>query len=247
MNESQQVHSTHVWDGEVTWRRVAELRELLLDELDTHADGLLLDVRKVTSIDRTGVALLIGANMRAKSLARRLTLGDDADGVVTAALRRAHVINDFTLAQAPGASEIPNPRSGNDEPAGPRRRTPTVPRPTTLSGARSASTLDRGRSPARESLPEYGLFGHGPEYTVGVEEEFMLVDADSLALVPAAPDLLRGIDDPEHIKPEIRQSMIEAATVRSAGFSLGSDARPGTDMRQISESQEALCPNMSQL
>jgi carboxylate-amine ligase len=61
-------------------------------------------------------------------------------------------------------------------------------------------------------MPHYGLFGHGPEYTVGVEEEFMLVDADTLALVPGAPDLLRATNDPDHIKPEVRQCMIEISS-----------------------------------
>jgi glutamate---cysteine ligase / carboxylate-amine ligase len=61
-------------------------------------------------------------------------------------------------------------------------------------------------------LPGYGLFGAGPEYTVGVEEEFMLVDPDTMALVPTAPDLLEATDDPDHIKAEIRQCMIEISS-----------------------------------
>jgi len=70
---------------------------------------------------------------------------------------------------------------------------------------------ERG-SEARRAPPEYGLFGHGPEYTVGVEEEFMLVDADTLALVPAAPSLLRETGDPDNIKAEVRQCMVEISS-----------------------------------
>lgn len=69
-----------------------------------------------------------------------------------------------------------------------------------------------GSGDSSRAWPEYGLFGHGPEHTVGVEEEFMLVDADTLALVPAAPAVLRLTSDPEHIKAEVRQCMIEISS-----------------------------------
>ena len=105
----------HVWAGEVTWRQVAELREHLFDAIDSHPDGVLLDVGAVTDIDRTGIALLIGANIRANSAGRPLTLIDDT-GQVTAALTRAHVIGDFRLTRA---RAIPDPRSAtHDQPDG---------------------------------------------------------------------------------------------------------------------------------
>jgi len=85
------------WVGEVTWRHVAELREALFDEMDACHSGVRLDVRRVTEIDRTGVALLIGANHRAQSLGKPLTLVDE-DGVVTEALARAQVISEFQMA-----------------------------------------------------------------------------------------------------------------------------------------------------
>jgi glutamate---cysteine ligase / carboxylate-amine ligase len=59
---------------------------------------------------------------------------------------------------------------------------------------------------------QFGLFGAGPEYTVGVEEEFMLVDPQTLALVPAGPTLLTATSDPDHIKAEIRQCMLEISS-----------------------------------
>jgi ABC-type transporter Mla MlaB component len=84
--------------GEVTWRHVAELREVLFDEMDACDSGVRLDVRRVTEIDRTGVALLIGANHRAQALRKPLTLVDDS-GVVTEALTRAQVTADFLMAE----------------------------------------------------------------------------------------------------------------------------------------------------
>ncbi|HSN06650.1 MAG TPA: YbdK family carboxylate-amine ligase, partial [Candidatus Angelobacter sp.] len=65
---------------------------------------------------------------------------------------------------------------------------------------------------ARPAPGHYGAFGRSPEYTVGVEEEFMLVDAESMALVPAAPALLGVTADPANIKPEIRQCMLEISS-----------------------------------
>jgi anti-anti-sigma regulatory factor len=100
--------SRSVWTGEWTWRQVAELRERLFDEMDASADGLCLDVRGVTGIDRTGVALLIGANHRARALGRPLALLDE-DGPVTEALRGAHVLSDFDLVQTSG---LAGPRPG---------------------------------------------------------------------------------------------------------------------------------------
>ena len=86
-----------VWIGEVTWREVAGLREELFDQMDARPDGVILDVRRVTVIDRTGLALLIGANHRARSMGRPLTLVDDR-GPVTAALAAASVVADFAIA-----------------------------------------------------------------------------------------------------------------------------------------------------
>jgi len=85
-----------VWTGAVTWRNVAKLREQLFDEIDTRTGGLTLDVRAVVEIDRTGVALLIGARHRGQSLGRPLTLIDNA-GAVTEALTKSHVIADFAV------------------------------------------------------------------------------------------------------------------------------------------------------
>jgi anti-anti-sigma regulatory factor len=110
----QRAASWSVWTGEVTWRQVAELREQLFDAMDIGAGDQGLDVRGVRVIDRTGIALLIGANHRARSLGRALVLLD-SDGPVTEALRRAHAITDLDLAPTSG---FPRPRSGSrDQPS----------------------------------------------------------------------------------------------------------------------------------
>jgi anti-anti-sigma regulatory factor len=92
-----------VWGGDITWRDVAERREALFDCLEA-ADsvGVTLDVRDVTSIDRTGVALLIGVNHRAHATGRRLVILD-CNGPVTSALARMHLLGSFVVTQAPVA------------------------------------------------------------------------------------------------------------------------------------------------
>jgi methanogenic corrinoid protein MtbC1 len=96
-----------VWGGEATWREVADLRENLFDAMDAHLVGVRLDVRRVTVIDRTGIALLIGANHRSHSMRRPLIVLDD-DGLVTAALTAAHVVSDFNLVRT---SDVPAQRT----------------------------------------------------------------------------------------------------------------------------------------
>lgn len=64
----------------------------------------------------------------------------------------------------------------------------------------------------------------GPAYTVGIEEELMILDPDSYALVNAIDDLLE--DSPEgEIKPELMESVLEISTkpcadMREAGIAL---------------------------
>lgn len=93
------------WVGEVTWRQVADLREVLFDEVDACECGLCLDVRLVTEIDRTGIALLIGANHFAHSMGRPLVLLDES-GPVSDALARAHLMADFRMTAVPPVSTV---------------------------------------------------------------------------------------------------------------------------------------------
>src|ERR671916_1664792 len=52
-------------------------------------------------------------------------------------------------------------------------------------------------------------FGAGPPYTVGVEEEFQLVDPASRALVPAVDDVISGGDGTNLVTSELSRSCVE--------------------------------------
>src|SRR3954454_22638735 len=64
----------------------------------------------------------------------------------------------------------------------------------------------------------------GPSFTMGIEEELMIVDRESLELVNAIEQLLEDAQDGE-IKPELMESVLEIATkpcanTREAGTQL---------------------------
>lgn len=53
-----------------------------------------------------------------------------------------------------------------------------------------------------------------PEFTVGIEEELMILDADGMGLAPAIDEILAAVP-PEHegqVKPELLQAVLEIAT-----------------------------------
>src|SRR5215207_4355724 len=52
---------------------------------------------------------------------------------------------------------------------------------------------------------------HEPAYTLGIEEELMIVDAESFDLVNAIESLLEDADGPQ-VKPELMESVLEIAT-----------------------------------
>jgi glutamate---cysteine ligase / carboxylate-amine ligase len=54
-------------------------------------------------------------------------------------------------------------------------------------------------------------FGSGSEYTLGIEEELMLLDADELALAARVEPVVTAIDD-RRVKRELMQCQIELAT-----------------------------------
>ncbi len=73
----------------------------------------------------------------------------------------------------------------------------------------------------------------GPAYTVGIEEELMILDPDSYALVNAIDDLLEDSPDGQ-IKPELMESVLEISTnpcadVPEAGAALRSLRRQVRD------------------
>jgi carboxylate-amine ligase len=53
-------------------------------------------------------------------------------------------------------------------------------------------------------------FGTGHEYTLGIEEELMLLDADGLALAPRVEQVVTAVGD-QRVKRELMQSQIELA------------------------------------
>jgi carboxylate-amine ligase len=65
----------------------------------------------------------------------------------------------------------------------------------------------------------------GPNYTIGIEEELMILDPDSCTLANEVHALLEECADPEHVKPELLESVLEistppAADTREAGAEL---------------------------
>ncbi len=53
---------------------------------------------------------------------------------------------------------------------------------------------------------------NGPRYTVGIEEELMILDAQTLDLASAIDAILGAGGPSEHIKPELLESVLEIAT-----------------------------------
>jgi carboxylate-amine ligase len=68
---------------------------------------------------------------------------------------------------------------------------------------------------------------HGPSYTIGIEEELMIVDAEGYGLVNAIESLLQEADDGE-IKPELMESVLEISTNPAPNT-----ARAGEQLRRL--------------
>ncbi|HEX2292325.1 MAG TPA: carboxylate-amine ligase [Gaiellaceae bacterium] len=84
----------------------------------------------------------------------------------------------------------------------------------------SSITGVEGAEPAGSVLDHN--FGKGEPYTLGVEEEYMLLDSDSFDLVQRVDTILAafvGHEDEARLKPELMQSTLEVATpvCRNAG------------------------------
>src|SRR3954471_1911476 len=83
-----------------------------------------------------------------------------------------------------------------------------------------SSITGSGLGPAGSVLEH--SFGKGEAYTLGVEEEYMLLDAESFDLVQRIDTVLAafvGHEDEAQMKPELMQSVLEVATpvCRNAG------------------------------
>jgi methanogenic corrinoid protein MtbC1/ABC-type transporter Mla MlaB component len=132
-----------VWIGEVTWREVPGLRAELFDQVDA-LEGVRLDVRLVTAIDRNGLALLIGANHRARSMGRPLTLVADG-GPVASALAATDVLSDFTITPRSGSAGRPDDGDPHSAPIGhpgPEPVSGPVVAPVLAVDVRSVGTVD---------------------------------------------------------------------------------------------------------
>jgi carboxylate-amine ligase len=68
---------------------------------------------------------------------------------------------------------------------------------------------------------------HGPSYTIGIEEELMIVDAESYGLVNAIESLLQEAAEGE-IKPELMESVLEISTNPAPNT-----ARAGEQLRRL--------------
>jgi glutamate---cysteine ligase / carboxylate-amine ligase len=76
-----------------------------------------------------------------------------------------------------------------------------------------SSITGTGLGPAGSVLEH--KFGQGEPYTLGVEEEYMLLDSESFDLVQRIDTVLAAIvghEDEARIKPELMQSVLEVAT-----------------------------------
>jgi glutamate---cysteine ligase / carboxylate-amine ligase len=73
----------------------------------------------------------------------------------------------------------------------------------------------------------------GPSFTIGIEEELMIVDAESLELVNAIESLLEDAEDGE-IKPELMESVLEIATKPCADT-----AEAGAQLRSLRQQVRA--------
>src|SRR5690242_9417863 len=66
----------------------------------------------------------------------------------------------------------------------------------------------------------------GPSYTIGIEEELMIVDAETLELTNSIETMLEALPQAEgQVKPELMESVLEVATTpcrntREAGSQL---------------------------
>jgi len=52
----------------------------------------------------------------------------------------------------------------------------------------------------------------GPSFTIGIEEELMILDSETLALANAIEAVLEEYGEDEHVKPELLEPVLEIAT-----------------------------------
>src|SRR3982750_2744913 len=69
-------------------------------------------------------------------------------------------------------------------------------------------------SPASRTMPRVEHRFTGPSYTLGIEEELMIVDAETLELVNGIETMLEAVppDTEGDVKPELMESVLEIST-----------------------------------
>jgi len=80
---------------------------------------------------------------------------------------------------------------------------------------RSSPSWKRGKPLAAGGSVLDHRFGSGPQFTIGVEEEYMLLDPRTFDLVQRADRVLavdEGLELADHLSPELFQSLLEAHT-----------------------------------
>lgn len=85
--------------------------------------------------------------------------------------------------------------------------------PAAIRSGSVATNRRTGRFPARERPPLDHQFT-GTPFTVGIEEELMIIDAESMDLVSGIEQMLEAVDDDirGEVKPELMESVLEIAS-----------------------------------
>jgi len=83
-------------------------------------------------------------------------------------------------------------------------------------------------TPALVRLPAVEHNFTGPAFTIGIEEELMILDAESLDLVNAIETMLEPAASGGEIKPELMESVLEVSTDPCASL-----AEAGTQLRAL--------------
>jgi carboxylate-amine ligase len=92
------------------------------------------------------------------------------------------------------------------------------------------TSQSQGKGAVRTSVLDH-RFGDGPSFTVGVEEEYMLLDGESFELVSGVEQLLdeaAAADLGDQLKPELMQCVLESGTVVCADV-----AAADVDLRRL--------------
>src|SRR3954453_19559078 len=90
-------------------------------------------------------------------------------------------------------------------------------------------------SPRSRTMPRVEHRFTGPSYTLGIEEELMIVDAETFELVNGIETMVESMPDTEgDVKPELMESVLEIATTPTS-----STREAGEQLRELRRSVQA--------